>query len=284
MSIGGNLSKQAISNTKLYVPAIIGRQVGEHSSFIRTGSYSDLYKVPFNQIPEAAERKIRENRIFRSMLWFYERFKGKPGLAERTLELFNKPKNINDRRVHAFKPDAPERINGFLEANYKPHLEALKTLDEQVAKSWWPKFSFRYSAYKLVRGFAEQMGKDYEKFEKLIPELLASPKEIEIKVIKDLQEALHRNPAPSRNGQTRLYFEQMKTQRGKLLRDTKEALKELKAHAGDDSSAILTQLAKDSIQNGQKDTLQLLKEAGADVHVIAQEAERQGISLKRPII
>lgn len=268
MSIGGNLSKQAISNTRLYIPAIIGRQVGEHSSFIRTGSYSDLYKVPFNQIPEAAEKKIRENRVIRSTLWLYERVKGKPGLAKRALELFNKPKNINDRRVHAFKPDAPERINAFLEANYKPHLEALKTLDEQVAKSWWPKFSFRYSAYKLIRGFAEQMGKDYEKFEKLIPELLSSPKEIEIKVIKDLQEALHRNPA----------------QRGKLLRETKEALKELKVHAGDDSSAILTQLAKDSIQNGQKDTLQLLKEAGADINVIAQEAEKQDLNLKRPVI
>ena len=284
MSIGNNLAKQAIERSAYYIPALFGREVAQHSNWLKQGFKANLGKdvleLPVNQFPLAVDKKLKENWAMRPLLWYCDWFR--PKVGKKIREFLNPPANFTARRLHAFKPDAQEKIGAFLKENCEPQLKALTHLDDQVAKSWWPRITFYRQFSNAVERLTEQV---FDKAENLKgTPLLETPEKIEEKIIQGLQDELHKTKVEAHPGQTLQQFNEamqpLKPKRGQLLRDLKEALAQLKLNAGEQSNAILTRLAKESLQKGQVDTIQLLKEAGADAAVIQQEAAQQGIHLK----
>ena len=187
----------------------------------------------------------------RSLLWYYDKFK--PEVSQQCREIFHPPKEVQTRQLYAFTPEAPQKIDSYLKENHASDLQELKALDDQIAKSRWPQFTFAYRAYQIIQRFSEKLADHWEKLE---AQLLSKPEDMDVKFIQGLQN---------------------KSQRTQLK--IKEAIAQLKQNAGGNSNALLTRLAQDSLKKGQIDTIPLLKAAGADAEVIDKEAAKQGIHL-----
>ena len=310
-SIESSLSKQALSFTKNYLPAVMEREaLGKAAPTLNKLMYGDLVDIPLNQLPVAIEKAALNK-------WYIK-------YIQKFLSSILPSRNLDSRRNLAFTPDAGEKINEFINENFKPQLENLSNIDQQFVKSRLPVIP-RWKAGTAVSQIVSQAAM-HEKASTLMQSILRSPKDIEIQIIQDAQTRLHLlRPANWKELQpdSSAYKEaekSLKPKRAQLLKETKEAIQQLKLNetvaiadfptalqdrmqSNDvgsvqalkqaivesakenpiiDTNAELTELALNSIKSGQTDTLQLLIEGGADRLQIVRELSNHKLGFLLP--
>jgi|GEM_PF-4904550 len=324
-SIESNLSKQALYWTKLHLPTAMTREaLGKTAPTLNKLMFGDLVDIPLKQLPVALEKEVLNKwyikYIPKSLM---RRFTGVESLSS-----ILPSRNLDSRRGLAFTSDAAKKINEFVSENFKPQLESLSTIDHQFAKSRLPIIS-RWKAGTAVSQTVSQAAMQEDVFEKvstLMPSILRSPKDIEAGVIQDAQNRLHllrpENWKELQPGSVayKEAVKPLKQERGKLLKETKQAIQQLKLNEAEDiadfsstlqdrmqsngvasvqdlkqaifesakenpiidANAELTKLALGSLKKGQTDTLQLLKEGGADRVQIGRELASRKLGFPLP--
>jgi hypothetical protein len=283
-SIESNLSKQALRETKNYFPSVMTREaLAQAAPTLNKLIYGDFVDIPLNQLPVAMEKEVL-NRWYvkyipKSIMRLLTGVKGASSIFP--------SRNLDSRRSFAFTDDASKKINEFINENFKPQLENLSDLEQQFVKSRLPSGKASTAVSQTVSQAAMQEKVEMifmpillrsPKVSTFMSSLLRSPKDIELKVIQDAQNKLHllRPENWKELPDSRAYKEAVKSlkpERGKLLKETKQAIQQLKLNEITDANANaeLTKLALNSIKSGQTDTLQLLKEGGADRVQIGRE-------------
>jgi hypothetical protein len=189
-SIESSLSKQALSFTKNYLPVVMAREaLGKAAPTLNKLMYGDLVDIPLNQLPVAIEKAALNKWYIKYMPKFLmRRITGVESVSS-----ILPSRNLDSRRNLAFTPNAGEKINEFIDENFKPQLENLSNIDQQFVKSRLPvipRWKAGTAVSQTVVQAAMQEGLS-EKISALMPSILRSPKDIEVKIIQDAQNRLH---------------------------------------------------------------------------------------------
>lgn len=315
-AIESNLSKKALFWTKAQMVNNFSREsLSLSAPKMNQLIYEDCIDTPLNQLPVEAEKALLNK-------WYIKHMPAR--LARRLIGADSYAaifpgRELDTRRNLALTADAAPKIREFITENLQPQLEAFSNANAKFENSWLPPIVKQFQAGKMVTREVIQaiiQPGFLEKANTFIKSILHSPKEIEVQLIQNLQDRLHllkpTNWKALQLGSHQEFNEAskaLKPLRGKLLKEAKQAIQQLKLNETEDiakftsafaskikdspapsiqtikqamldtateipvtdANAELSKLAVNSLRKGQTDTIQLLKEGGADPVQIGQE-------------